>query len=229
MVRYITAQRMSGILLTLALILTATTVAGARDIRYNGIVLTTLGVDTAKINQKLPDTYGDLGGQIVLLGVEGVAGDLGGWVVGGFGFRGELTSAREASNRAEFEVALAGVTVETLLVQQPTREITVGARVGGGKYTLRFVQTASENSIVDLTGAAGTATSTTVQSPVWYFEPAVGMRSQLGDYLVLEGRLGYGISMSNGEWSYGNNRLNDTVNVTMGGFVLNLGLKLISF
>jgi hypothetical protein len=103
-----------------------------------------------------------------------------------------------------------------------------GVRVGGGKYSLRFTKLDAEQSVQDLSSAAGNPTATSVESPVWFIEPSVGMRSRFNQFIVLEARIGYGISMSNGEWKF-NGKVIDTANVKLGGPSLNVGIKLGTF
>jgi hypothetical protein len=122
------------------LLITSTAAAFPGDIRYNGVTFSSMAVDTAKISRSLPDSYGEISDHIILIGIEGVAGELNGWAVGGFGHKGELTSGAGTS-KAEFTVALAGVTVEKLLLQQSNRAFIAGVRLGGGRYSLRLVQT----------------------------------------------------------------------------------------
>jgi hypothetical protein len=195
--------------------------------RQNGFILWSLGIDTDSIEQALGAGYDPLADRINLVGIEGTAVAYNGWTIGAFAVRGQISSAT-ATHRSELGVSLGGLSVETLLRQAGVTSYLASARIGVGKYALKLVDVTSEKSIDDLADAASTPTATTVTSPVWVLEPGFGMRTRLGDFVICEARLGYGLSMTSGQWRH-IDALPDIAHVKLGGITLTVGIKLSAF
>jgi len=117
-----------------------TTTAAQGTVRYNGIALSTLGVDTSTINSVLDkNIHVALSERVLLVGVEGIAGVYNGWVFGWFGYRGQMSTSRTDTYRTQLGITLGGIAVETLIQDAGRTQYVAGARLGGGKYALKFI------------------------------------------------------------------------------------------
>lgn len=191
--------------------------------RQAGLGLQVIGVGTKELDDALPTgLYAPLGQRMLLTGVDSSVGGDGDWTIGGFAYGGIVTSTT-ASHRAELRLRLIGVSVDTTVQSQSGFEYTLGLRAGAGRFTLSLIDLSQAiNSIED----AGTApTTTTLQMPVWHISPYAGLRTQLSAVLSAEATVGYGFSMSSGEW-YHNGQIIDRAPVRAGGPTLGVALRL---
>ena len=193
------------------------------DVRYSGLNIIGLTVDTAEINSKaLADTnntFDILGRGLVMLSAESISGERQGWIVGGFTSAGKMIGR---NHRAELNVSIAGVSIEKLIHSQGCLTFSAGALAGLGVTRLNLLVLSGDVQSWDEARQVGH--NNTLNSSFWFFQPFAGARLHVTDYIAIEAKLGLAMSMSDGQWQQGNTKVGNA-NYSVNGLSLTAGVK----
>ncbi len=185
-----------------------------RDVRYSGLSAMYVTIDTADINATALANADRLGSGLLIVGGESLSGERDGWIAGGFAGTGSLAGE---SRQAELTLNIAGLSIERIFHTQSGITFVAGA----GNARLQYTSAAAMEDWDDFINHPHTNTASSV---FWFVQPSAGLRLQVADYLVIEAKLGLGMSMSDGRWKQGTNSL-PGVSYKIGGPSLMLGVK----
>ncbi|HHW09903.1 MAG TPA: hypothetical protein GXX29_08015 [Firmicutes bacterium] len=187
------------------------------DVRYSGLSVMMLPLDTADISAKAGL---DMGKSLLLFGGESMSGERYGWIMGGYAATGSRRSPGGMPN-AELTLSMGGMILEKIMHHQSTMTFIIGAMAGAGQARLELVTGPMEK----WDDIAKNPTSNNVSSVFWFVEPYACLRIQVADFVAAETKIGYSMSMSDGIWKHGNRAVEGTTRLGIGGPSITFGVK----